>query len=164
MASHATLKSRRNRPYSWHSPSSAESHRHLAASLHHTMHAIHLTGSSAYASNSVAPTMAPFGTAHATCSSPPFRQNEPHCLHPASCIRLAGGKLHILPIAILIRILQLPRLDHRHTATVSPEEQLRLLQRTVPSQQAAATARYRYCHPNYSRSHSEYWYTTPDRR
>ena len=52
---------------------------------HHTIPPSTLTGSSAYASNSVAPTMAPLsGTAHATCSSPPFRQNEPHCLHPAS--------------------------------------------------------------------------------
>ena len=102
----------------------------LAASLHHTIHAIH--------AHRIKRIRLKFGsTNNGTLREQHTQLVRLHRFGKTNLIaftlhrgiRLAGGKLHILPIAILIRILQLPQLDHRHTATVSPEEQLRLLQR-----------------------------------
>ncbi len=41
----------------------------------------------------------------------------------------AIGELDVLPVAVLVGVLQLPGLDHRHAAVVGPEVQLGLLQR-----------------------------------
>ena len=44
-------------------------------------------------------------------------------------VGLSARKLDVLPVSFGIGILQLPGLDHRHTAMVGPEVQLRLLER-----------------------------------